>query len=64
MAVLPQAEDVEVAIRDEDLRIDTYRCARLAVLASGRSAALARCQVVAIHNAGLCILICQAHMTA
>lgn len=31
VAVLPQAEDVEVAIRDEDLRIDTYRCARLAV---------------------------------
>lgn len=26
VAVLPQAEDVEVAIRDEDLRIDTYRC--------------------------------------
>lgn len=25
VAVLPQAEDVEVAIRDEDLRIDTYR---------------------------------------
>jgi len=25
VAVLPEAEDVEVAVRDEDLRIDTYR---------------------------------------
>ena len=25
VAVLPQAEDVDVAIRDQDLRIDTYR---------------------------------------
>jgi peptide chain release factor 1 len=28
VAVLPQADEVELAIRDEDLRIDTYRWGR------------------------------------
>ena len=27
VAVLPQADEMDVSIRDEDLRIDTYRCA-------------------------------------